>query len=315
MRFKRITVLLSFLAVLAVVAIVFISRPKRLAVGFQAGAINYPMMHALDGGFFNREGLQPEVRIFQSANDAQDALLGGSLFLDSVIPIQNIASVEAERPGSLGIIALLLSDTEHPLDFLVVPSTSSVKDPKDLAGKTIVVFPGTYSETVTKLTFAKLGVTDVKFLKLPAAEMSQALQTGRADAGVVYEPVATLAEVDGWGRILERGFWEKHLMPVIVVGAYAYNAPAGKKNPELVQRSYRAIEKAVADAKANPAKAKDPLANYLKVRRDIIGRLPDARVEMAGEVSPNLIRQTLELYAQHGIIPREVDLTPLLRRP
>jgi ABC-type nitrate/sulfonate/bicarbonate transport system substrate-binding protein len=315
MRHQRMRLFLACLGILAATAVFFLSRPQRFAVGFQAGAINYPMMHALDAGFFSREGIEPEARIFQSATDAQDALLGGSIFLDSVIPIQNIAAVEAERPGSFGIIALLLSDEEHPLDFLVVPAKSPLKEAKELSGKTIVVFPGTYSETVTKLAFAKLGVTDVQFLKLPPADMAQALQTGRADAGVVYEPTATLAEVDGWGRILVRGFWEKHLLPVIVVGAYAYNGPAGRENPDLVLRTYRGIEKAVSDANANPLEAKRPLIKHLKVRPEILARLPNARVEMAGDVDPALVKQTLELYAKNGIIPREVDLTALLRRP
>lgn len=315
MKNTRLYALIALVTAIAVVAIVITAKPKRLAVGFQAAAANYPMMHALSGGFFEAEGLQPEARSFQSASDAQDSLLGGSLFLDSVIPIQNIATVEANKPGSLGILALFLSDVEHPLDFLVVPKDSSVKDPKELAGKVIVVFPGTYSETVTRLTFARLGITNITFLKLPPGEMAQALQTGRADAGVVYEPTATLAEVDGWGRVLERGFWERHLLPVIVVGAYAYNEPAGVENPELVKRSYRAIERALADAKANPAKAKQSLIKHLGVRPDIIERLPTVRVEMAGDTDPDLVKQTLTLYAEHGIIPRVIDLTPKLRRP
>lgn len=315
MKNKQIYVLLALLVVGAIIAVFVISQPKKLAVGFQAAAANYPMMFALDGGFFAKEGLSPEARAFQTANDAQDALLGGSIFLDSVIPIQNIATIEAEKPGSFGILALFLSDAEHPLDFLVVPKNSPVKDAKELAGKTIVVFPGTYSETVTKLTFAKLGINDVKFLKLPPAEMAQAIQDGRADAGVVYEPTATLSEVDGWGRVLERGFWEKHLLPVIVVGAYAYNQPIGEKNPELVKRSYRAIERTLAEAKVNPTNAKQSLVKYLKVRPDIIERLPSVRVEMAGETNPELVKQTLALYAENGIIPRMIDLTPKLQRP
>ena len=315
MRSKRIYFLVIGLVILAVFAVVFITRPRRLTVGYQVAAANYPMMYALDGALFANEGLKPEARAFQSATDAQDALLGGAVFLDSVIPIQNIAAVEAERPGSIGIIALLISDTANPIDFLVVPAKSPIKDPKELSGKTIVVFPGTYVETVTRLAFAKLGITDLKFLKLPAADMPQALQTGRADAGLVYEPTATLAEADGWGRVLERGFWEKHLLPVIVVGAYAYNGPAGAKDPELVRRSYRAIQKAIADGKSNPTLAKQPLVKYLKLRADLLDRLPSVRVEMSGETDPALIKQTLDLYVEHGIIPRAVDLSPRLYRP
>lgn len=315
MRIKPFWLLLLLVAVLALAGVWVLNRPKHLAVGFQTGAVNYPVMHALDDGFFARAGLLPEARLFQSANDAQDALLGGSIFMDAVIPIQSIASVEIQKPGSFGILALLLSDADHPLDFLIVPASSPIHTPANLHGKTVVVFPGTYSETVTRLALEKLGITDVKFLKLPPADMTQALQSGRADAGIVYEPLATLAEADGWGRVLERGFWEKHLLPVIVVGAYAYNGPEGRKNPALARGAYAAIAAAVADARANPTKAKQPLVKYLNVRPELLAKLPDSRVEMADQIDPNLIKQTLELYAQHGIIPRAVDLTPLLRQP
>lgn len=178
-----------------------------------------------------------------------------------------------------------------------------------------MVFPGTYSETISRLAFAKIGVNDLKFIKLPPAEMAQALQTGRADAGIVYEPVATLAEVNGWGHVIERGFWERYLLPEIVVGAYAYNKPEGQQKPGLVLSSYRAIEKAVAAAKINPAQAKQSLMKHFKITSDIASRLPNARVEMAGEIDPRLVTETLDLYVKNGLIPREIDLSPLLRQP
>jgi len=36
---------------------------------------------------------------------------------------------------------------------------------------------------------------------------------------------------------------------------------------------------------------------------------------MAGETNPELVKQTLALYAEQGIITRVIDLTPKLRRP
>lgn len=80
MRNLRLYFLLSVLCILAGTSLVLISQTTPLAVVFQAGAINYPMVFALEGGFFTREGLQPKTRIFQSANDAQNALLGNSIF-------------------------------------------------------------------------------------------------------------------------------------------------------------------------------------------------------------------------------------------
>lgn len=298
MKTNRLLTVLAALVLLAVAALYFITRPKPMSVGLQPGAINYPMMHALDGGYFASKGLKPEVKIFTSANDAQDALLGNSIFLDAVIPIQNIAAIEAERPGTLGMLAVLISDKQHPLDFLVVPASSPITDAKQLNGKTIVVFPGTFSETLTKLALQKIGVTEVKFLKLPPPDMPQALRSGQADAGVVYEPTATLAETGKWGRVLARGFWEEHLLPVIVVGGYTYNAAAAKKNPELVSRSYQALKSALADAKANPVLAKNVLTKYLKLPPDIAAKMPDTRVELSDQTNPVSIQEILIFLSQ-----------------
>ena len=311
---KRIIIIAAFVIALAVLAVVLILRPRPFTVGLQPGSVNYPMMYAVDGGFFEKERLRPKVQGFSSANDALDAVLGGSVFIDSVIPIQNIATIQQQQPGALGILAVLLSDKEHPLDYLVVPSSSSIKSASELGGRTLVVFPGSYSETVTRLALAKLGITNVKYIKRAPADMPQALRTGEADAGIFYDPVATQSSVQGWGKIIEPGFWENHLLPVIVVGAYTYNKAEADKNPQVAQRVFTALENAINDAQQNPGKAKMAMRKYLQTPEDIINRLPNARVELASKIDPRLIEQTLELYAANGIIPKATDLRSLLRR-
>jgi len=104
-------------------------------------------------------------------------------------------------------------------------------------------------------------------------------------------------------------------MPVIVVGAYAYNKAEADRNPDVAQRVFTALENAINDAQQNPDKAKMPIQKYLKTPEDIVKRLPTARVELAHRVDPNLLKQTLELYAANGIIPKATDLSSLLRKP
>jgi ABC-type nitrate/sulfonate/bicarbonate transport system substrate-binding protein len=313
---KRIVIIISILILLSLIAVWLIFRPRPFSVGLQVASINYPMMHAIDGGFFERQGLKPTLQKFGSANDALDALLSGNIFVDAAIPIQNIAAIENERPGTLGIAAVILIDKEHPISYLVVPGSSSIKSATELNGKKIVVFPGSHSETATKLSLQKLGVTNVTFIKRPPPDMPQALQTGEADAGIFYEPVASQAELQGWGKILEKGFWETHLLPEIALAAYTYNAAEAKKNPDIARRVIAAIHEAVLDARQNPQKAKMLMrkTDYLNASEDVINRLPNARVELAEEVDPAVIKQTLELYAANGIIPKTADLSPLLKQ-
>ena len=208
-------------------------QPRPLAVGLQPGSVNYPMMYAVESGALASTGREVRVQVFRSANDALDALLSEAIFLDAVIPIQNIAAIQISNPGVIGIAALLLSDETHPLDHLVTLAESDIDSPADLRDKTLVVFPGSYSETVTSLALDRLGVTGVRFIKRTPDDMPIALRQGEADAGILYDPAATLAESQGWGRILESAFWERHLQSPLVVGAYAYNRVMAEREPAL----------------------------------------------------------------------------------
>lgn len=312
---RRLLVVAATLGILALAAAYLLVQPSPFTVGIQPLSINHPMMYAIDGGFFSKQRLRPKVQLFGSANDALDAVLGGSVFIDATIPIQNIAAIQQQQPGALGIAAVLLSDNEHPLDYLVAPSSSPIKSALDLSGKTIVVFPGSYSETVTRLAFAKLGVTNINFIKRSPSDMPQALQTGQADAGVLYDPIATEATVQGWGRIIERAFWENHLLPVMVVGGYAYNMADAKKHPERARQALAALDAAITDAQRNPREAKMAMKRYVHAADATIALLPSARIELADQIDPRLIDLTLDLYANSGIIPKRIDLRPLLRHP
>ena len=83
---KRFILLLAILVVLALTSLTILFRAQRLTVGFQPGSVNYPMMYAIEAGYFKNQGLNPEVQVFRSANDALDAVLGGSVFTDSENP-------------------------------------------------------------------------------------------------------------------------------------------------------------------------------------------------------------------------------------
>ena len=296
----------------AVAGLYMLLQPRPLAVGLQPGSVNYPMMYAVESGALASTGREVRVQVFRSANDALDALLSEAIFLDAVIPIQNIAAIQISNPGVIGIAALLLSDETHPLDHLVTLAESDIDSPADLRDKTLVVFPGSYSETVTSLALDRLGVTGVRFIKRTPDDMPIALRQGEADAGILYDPAATLAESQGWGRIIESAFWERHLQSPLVVGAYAYNRVMAEREPALANALIDAVQRAIRDARADPSAAKRAIAEYLDVTEATIDRLPTARVELSQEVDPAVIADTLGLYVRHGVITESPDLTPLL---
>ena len=297
----------------AIVAIYFLFKPNPILIGFQPGSVNYPMMHAVNNGFLEKQNLEFEERIFLSANDALDALLAESIFIDAVIPLQNIAKIEYNNPNTLGAIAFLISDKDHPLDYLIASPKSGINSPEDLNGKTLVVFPGTYSESMTKLTLEKIGVTNVKFIKRSPADMPAAIQTGQADAGIFYDPVATSAVKNGWGKLIEAAFWENHLMPNIVVGAYTYNKALSQRYPDEMNKIQKGIIEAILDSRQNPNEAKLSASKYLQKFSNILTEVPDSRVELSSEISIDIINETIKFYVDNNVLESYVDLKGLLK--
>jgi ABC-type nitrate/sulfonate/bicarbonate transport system substrate-binding protein len=313
---RRLTILAAVLVALAAVAISIFLWPQEKAVGLQPASINYPMMYAMEEGFIEEVEGDLEVQVFGSANNALDALLSNDIVFDAAIPLQNVVETERDNPNSLGIAAFVISDEEHPIDYLIAPSGSSIKAPSDLAGKTVVVFRGAYSETLTRITLEKLGITNVSFIKRSPGDMAQALRTGEADAGVFYNPVATQAVEEGWGRVIESAFWEKNLTPSLIVGVYTYRVPSVEENPKMMRQLISNVQNATIEARKNPTEAKKATRAYLGGFDDnVLSQIPDARVVLPSEIDPAIYRQTMQLYEEEGLVQEIVDLEELVHRP
>jgi NitT/TauT family transport system substrate-binding protein len=144
-----------------------------------------------------REGVRIEVVRFQVPPQSIDALIKGEVQL-TVIPVE-LAGRAMLLGGDVYIVAL----DNMMNQAIIAPAGSGIESPEDLRGKRVaaVVGSGTYFlfKAFMKLLYninvdeENPAASDVVVVNVKPGEVIDAILRGSADAGVIWDPVVSLA--------------------------------------------------------------------------------------------------------------------------
>ena len=162
-----------------------------LRVAYSPSLCQAPLHVAVELGFFEQEGIDPEniqveaAHVMEAAGaDQVDA--GFGLIGKFLLPIENGLSIKFTAGIHTGCVKLL------------APADSDIKSVADLKGKRIGVTGLAGAETiVTKRALANKGISfdvqnpEVEFLVFAGSDLGQALENGAIDAFAVGDPNAS----------------------------------------------------------------------------------------------------------------------------
>jgi NitT/TauT family transport system substrate-binding protein len=186
---------------------------------------------------------------------------------------------------------------------IVVKGSSSIRTPKDLAGKTIAVnaLKGV-GEVVVRAALKKVGVdpNSVKLLALPFPAMRSALNNGQVDAIWTPEPFMSQAvAVDGGRIVMAPGpvlgrYWPN--------GGYVSTSTWANANPKLAKGFQTAINQSLQYAQTHPDDIKALLpANQSGLRLPIWSPLIDTAK----------LQQLAQYAKDFGVIDKLPDMKAL----
>ena len=119
----------------------------------------------------------------------------------------------------------------------MVGKDSDIKTTKDLKGKTIAYVPGTMHHILLLEVLKKAGLDpakDVTLKKIDFFDMGQALASKSIDAFLSGEPFPSIAEIDGYGRVLEYPYFDDSVG--YINAAMLTTEDEIKNEPEKIQR-------------------------------------------------------------------------------
>ncbi len=283
-------------------------------VGYMTFASNWPVFLAVDGKFFEKEGIKPELVQFSSGVDAINALAKGDIATMVVNPLTDLFNLEDRSPGLFKIYAMQQSTSSgNYTDTFLVKKGSAISSVKDLVGKKVGVNPGTFATEMAIIVLEKKGIknTDsVDFVQLTPNLHIQALQSGQIDALIAYEPVTTQALTQGIATVLMSHPFEEVMDPFPNVGFTIFTKLLNS-NPVLAKKIIHAIQQAIIYGKANPQLANRSASKYIKIPEDILIKLRYPDQILGKDIDQKRVQDVADLYYQRGLIPQKITVNRL----
>jgi NitT/TauT family transport system substrate-binding protein len=218
-----------------------------------------PVIIALEKGFFDREGLDVNVREYPFGKLALEAMLAGDGDMAIVADLPIVFN-SFKRDDFI-----VLSTFTHNYNDsrMVARKDSGINKPADLKGKKIGTTFGTSTQFFLNifLSYDGLTETDIIRVNLPQYDLLAEIESGKVDAIAVFDPYAYKAiQMLGDQAV---GF------PQTGMYRETFNLAANKsfaeKEPETLKKILRGIDRAVTFIKENRRESISIIANKLKL--------------------------------------------------
>jgi NitT/TauT family transport system substrate-binding protein len=257
---------------------------------------------------FTKQGIDAEMVPRTDPQVILGALLSGDVQFSGTH--SGAAALLKSRGAPIKIVASgALYESKNPTSGLVSGKGRSIKRPRDLVGKTILIDgPNTIAEIGVLEWLKKGGVakSDVKISYVPFVDMLASLSKGTVDAAFLPEPFLTVAQQQG-----------------LKIAAYPFNAVCSKVclstfwmaradvDANLVARFRNAVQNAAvwANQPKNDAASARILARYVTIDAKVIAKMH--RTRFATRLRPALAQPWLDAFAEFGVIPsgyKAIDL-------
>jgi len=228
--------------------------------------------------FYAVEGLDVVLHHYPSGRQGLEAMFAGGCTLASAAETP-VAHYSLYRKDFL---ILATHSTADSFEGIIVRSDRGILVPADLRGRAIAVPKLTVAHYFLDLYLLANGLAmrDVKPVYLLPQEVGPAFRRGEVDAATFWQPDIRLLAEDFGARAKVFAAPGLHVVPFMLLGGRDYV----RKNPDAVKRVIRALLRAEAFARKEPAKAKVLLANAFNLRSDemnAIWSLQERRISLA----------------------------------
>jgi NitT/TauT family transport system substrate-binding protein len=288
------------------------AKPATLNVGVIPIADVAPLYLGIRKGFFKEQNLTIKPKLAEGGAAITPAVLSGNFQIgfSNTISLLIAASkglpVQAISQGVLGG-----TDKKQAWADLLVLKNGPIKTAKDLEGKTIAVNTlKNICEVTIKASLQKEGVdvSTLKFIEVPFPDMNAALDSKRVDGACVVEPFVSQGKA-GKARGIDPFYI--NTAPDLTVAMYFTSKQYAEKNPEIVDRFVKAINKSLDYAQSHPDEVRSVLSSYTPIPAEAAQKikLPVWR----SDLKTDTISRLSQLSKQYGLIDKEPDLNSLIR--
>ncbi len=269
-----------------------------------------PIYVAQEKGYFREAGIEVEILSPSDTSDALKLAVAGQV--DLAVSYQPQTIIAAAEGLDVRVVGRLV---EHPLTTLLFLKEKGFKAPSELSGRTIgYTVPGLMD--VLMQAFARInGIANVRLVNV-GFTIVPALTSGQVDA--VMGPFKTYETVTMAAKGIEAGYFEleKWGIPDYDELIFICGPQTLANKPAAVKAFAEAVARGIAFQQED---AEAALGLYFQALPDADREIETAAYKLtrpyfAGSQTLEAARwETFAAFAlEHGLIPRAVDVKPLL---
>jgi NitT/TauT family transport system substrate-binding protein len=259
--------------------------------------------YAQEQGFFAKAGLEVHLEPINFSAAIASAVLAGSIDIGNISTLTMTVAHNKRIP--LVYIAAgnaFLLTKGIPDAGILVAATSPIRAARDLNGKTFGCSGlGSFGEFIPRAWVDANGgdSATMKFVELPNAELAFGVTSGRVDAAFVSPPA--------FGKGLKEGCRMLAVASDAVAkefmgSGWFATAAWADAHPAVISAFIAALRDATAWARANPDKAVDILARYLKLEPSVLASAE--RVTFLDRLEPRFLQPPINVVARYSKFPQ-----------
>lgn len=317
---RRVVVLSVVNTILALILLYILVAPQLRERQRVGGIVLYakslgalPVWVAKEKGFFDSTGVKVTLEVAVRRAEEVDTVANAKAQFGAGTNWFSFVTATLRRPMAYRFFSFTQSSQNRPVTGLFVKADRrgrpQFRSLKALEGKRIGYWNLTKDGDVLRAILERenLDVRSLIFLAYSLPELARAIQEGKVDAVVAYEPVRSILMHTPGVALLEDGFIEKRVgSPFFLDLVYTsnLNLVLGEKRTATI-RIGQALQKSIQYIRSHPAEAREIAWRYL-FEGDTTLTPPDSFAMPVfvslGEADPALLRTSIQQMRDLNLI-------------
>jgi NitT/TauT family transport system substrate-binding protein len=286
------------------------AAPLTIRVGLVASDQGTSLLYAQSAGLFKKAGLNVDIQKFRSGAEIAAAVAGGAL---DVGGSQVVSLITAHSRGVPFV--MIAPTTYYSYDkrdsAIIVTSGSPIHTPRDLVGKNVGVSSLNDIFSLALMAWLTQNGVDpltVHFLEIPPPTAPPALEQGRIDASIVFQPVMSQALESKRFRAV--GYPLDAMGKRSEVAAFFATSDWVAAHRDLVERFNHAIYDASIYVSAHERETAPVLADFSGVDPVLVANM--TRPGRALYLEPDQLQSYVNAAAKFGFIAKPFPVEDMI---
>jgi NitT/TauT family transport system substrate-binding protein len=291
-------------------------RPEgKIKIGYMQVSTGLPLFVALEKNIFEKYGLTTEPILFESVNQAMNALVTGQIDCIQGVGYTTFMAVEQNAPEEFKIFWTCADTKDKYTSAVLKRKGLSANYPADMRGKKIGTYTGTSQLINLKMVLKNLSIDpdkDVQIVQVGRQIELQAFADGQFDFLFTIEPDVTIALEKGIGETFIVNPRVKYILDPFVAGGAVVSTKFVREHPEATKKLVAVGNEAIEYIRGHESECKKYIPKYTPLTSGQSEQSGLYHFWKLGEEDRKAMQSLADLYLKEGELKKYINTSAMI---